>query len=298
MVGWIGELAAVGTAVLWTFSALAWTSAGRHVGALSVSFLRLVLTFPFLMVYGGAVRRLWFPSDASADAWMLLGLSGLVGFFLADLCLFKALLLIGPRLTLLFQTIAPPMAALMAWAAGGPSLGGRGWLAMAITVAGVAWVVLEQPESRHRHARRGAFTWGVVLALVSAVGVALGYVLSKRGIGQYDAVAATFIRALGAMIGYVGLITVANRWPAVWRAARHPRAMWTMTWGALVGPFLGVALSMVALRHCHPGVAATIFSTTPVLILPLLVLFYRERVSWRALGGAVLSVAGVALLLM
>ena len=93
----LGEIAAVGTALLWTLSTLAWTSAGRHVGALPVCFLRLVIACVPLACYGQAVYGHWLPTEAGSHAWLLLGISGLFGFFLADLCLFKAYLLIGPR---------------------------------------------------------------------------------------------------------------------------------------------------------------------------------------------------------
>jgi Amt family ammonium transporter len=52
----LGELAAVAAAVLWTLSTLAWTSSGRRIGALAVSFHRLMITCVFLAVYGGLVR--------------------------------------------------------------------------------------------------------------------------------------------------------------------------------------------------------------------------------------------------
>jgi hypothetical protein len=96
-----GELAACGTAMLWTLSALAWTSAGKSIGVLAVSFIRLVFTCLFLATYGIAFRGLWLPTDADARTWFILGISGFTGFFLADLCLFKAFLIIGPRLSLL-----------------------------------------------------------------------------------------------------------------------------------------------------------------------------------------------------
>ncbi len=85
----LGELAAAGTAVLWTLSAVAWTSAGPRIGALAVSFLRLPITCVFLAAYCGLVRGLWLPTDATAGTWWVLGASGFVGFFLSDICLFK-----------------------------------------------------------------------------------------------------------------------------------------------------------------------------------------------------------------
>jgi drug/metabolite transporter (DMT)-like permease len=55
---------------------------------------------------------------------------------------------------------------------------------------------------------------------------------------------------------------------------------------------------MFALRRAPAGVVATIISTMPVLILPLSIFVFHEKVSLRAVGGAILAVAGVALLML
>lgn len=294
----LGELAAIGTALLWTLSALAWTSAGKHIGAIAVSFIRLVITCAFLMAYGQLVRGLALPSDASAYIWITLGISGFLGLFLADICLFKALLLIGPRLSLLMQSLSPPIATLASWFFYSEKLSGRHWLAMVVTLAGVVWVVLERPETAAEHHRHRHLWWGVLLAGLAAVGQAFGFVLSRQGIGEYDAVAATFVRVIGAMAGYLVLLTLLRRWPSIMAATRHGKAMVIMTLGAFVGPFVGVVLSMVAVRYCHAGVVTTIIGTMPILILPFAILLYGEKVSLRAAGGALVSVAGVALLVL
>ena len=293
----VGEIAAIGTALLWTLSALAWTSAGKHIGAISVSFIRLVITCVFLMAYGQFVRGLALPTDATPRAWAMLGFSGLLGFLMADICLFKALLLIGPRLTLLVQSLSPPIATLASWALFDEKLPGLQWAAMAVTLAGVVWVVLERPQTDLEVHRQRHFGWGIFLAGVAAVGQALGLVFSRHGIGQYDAVAATFVRVLAAMAGYLVLVTLLGLWPRIVAGARHREAMVLMTLGSLVGPFAGVVLCMIAVRNCHAGVVATILGTMPIFILPFAILLYGERVSFRALGGALVSVAGIALLI-
>ena len=103
----LGEFAAVGTALLWTLSAVAWTTAGRHVGALVVSFVRLLVATVLLAGHGLLFRGLVLPTDASYEQWRVLGLSGFLGFFLADLLLFKAFLMIGPRRSLLLYSLTP-----------------------------------------------------------------------------------------------------------------------------------------------------------------------------------------------
>jgi len=292
----IGELAAMATAVLWTISILAWTSAGKQVGALSVSFIRLLFASVFLAIYGQTVRGLALPTDATPLAWWLLGISGVFGLFLADVCLFKAFILIGPRLTLLVNSLLPPMAAIFSRVWLGDELTLRHWLAMLITLAGVCWVVMERPDSDDHPHRRRSLIYGVTLAVFAAAGQAVGLVLAKQGIGDYDAVAATFIRTIAALAGFLVLITLLRRWPAIVTASRNGPAMRTVVFGSFVGPFLGVTFYLVALRHCHAGVVATIVNMMPVLILPFVIILYHEKVSLRAAAGAIISVVGIALL--
>jgi len=291
-----GELAAMGTAVLWTLSTLAWTSAGKHLGATAVCFVRLLLACALMAGYGGLVRGSWWPSHASAERWLVLGASGVAGFFLADLLVFKAFLLIGPRLTLLLQSLTPPLAAQFSWLVLGERLSAWQWLAMGVTLAGVVWVVLERPDgSADEHDVR-RMARGIALAVLGAAVAAVALVLAKQGLGDYDVADATFIRLLGGVAGFVILITADRRWPSVAAVRSHPRAVAIVLFGTLVGPCLGVILYMISLRQCKAGVVATIIATMPVLILPCVIVLYREHVSRRAIGGAILSVVGVALL--
>ena len=110
--------------------------------------------------------------------------------------------------------------------------------------------------------------------------------------------AGTLIRATIALPAYVVLITLWRRWPAMLVGLRDYKAVGILTLGTTVGPFVGVALSLIALQYTSPGIVATIIATMPVLILPLSILLYHEKVSLRAAGGAVVAVAGVAMLML
>jgi drug/metabolite transporter (DMT)-like permease len=250
-----------------------------------------------LMAYGYLSRGLAWPSDADPRVWRMLGVSGFLGFFVSDLCLFKAFLLIGPRLSLLVTSLTPPMATLVSWAWQGGSLGPREWLAMAITLSGVLWVVLEQREGDEHPHNRKTLRFGLTLAFVATATQSVGMVLAKDGIADYDPAASALIWILGALVGYLLLITVLGRWRPVLAATGRRKPMLILVGGAVVGPFVGVSMCMAALQHCHVGVVTTILATIPVLILPFAVYLYGERVSGRAIGGALVAVAGVALLM-
>ena len=251
-----------------------------------------------LALWGQRTRGLALPLDATTRQWWLLGLSGLLGFFVSDLCLFKAFQLIGPRLSLLIYSAMPPAAAVIAWIFLAEPLAARQWLAMALTLSGIVWVVLERRPPDLLPHPPGHLRLGVFLGLVAAVSQALSTVLSRGAIGNYDASAATFLRLFGGMAGYLVMVTLLGRWPRILAATRQPRAMGILFLGTLVGPFGGVMLFMIALRYSPAGIVSTIVATMPVLILPFSIFLYHERVSPRAIGGALIAVAGVALLML
>jgi drug/metabolite transporter (DMT)-like permease len=68
--------------------------------------------------------------------------------------------------------------------------------------------------------------------------------------------------------------------------------------GAVTGPFLGVWLSMVAVTYTVAGVAATLMSLMPVMIIPVVWILYKQKTSWRGILGAGIAVIGVAILFL
>ncbi|HEV2845752.1 MAG TPA: DMT family transporter [Thermoanaerobaculia bacterium] len=298
-----GQLAALGTAACWAFSALAFDAAARRMGALTLNLIRLVMAFGFLTVVAWAMRGLPLPTDATPYAWGWLAVSGLVGFVFGDLCLFRAFVLIGPRLSMLMMSLAPPLTAVIGWLILGETLSGRDLVGMSLTVAGIMWAVLERnpsgpaPEPGGAPEPRPSFT-GLALAFGGALGQAAGLVLSKLGMGSYDAVAATQVRVLAGAAGFALLYFPLRWWPRIAEALRDRRAMGFASVGAFFGPCVGVSLSLYAVRNTVAGVAASIMALTPILIIPLVVLLRRERVGWGGILGALVAVSGVALLFL
>ena len=297
MVSHLGELAALGTAGCWTVTSMAFEAAGKRIGSLAVNLIRLVLALGFLTIYCALVRGRALPSDADGHQWLWLSVSGLVGFTVGDLCLFRALVLVGARVSMLIMSLVPPMTALIGWLLMGEVLGGLDWAGMAITVTGVGWVVLERKPAPAGTAGRHVPA-GVLLALAGAAGQAVGLVLSKYGMGDYDPFAATQIRVTAGLAGFALLFGLIGWWPKVAAGLRNRPAMVRTALGAFFGPFLGVSLSLLAIQHTETGVASTIMAIVPVLIIPPAVLIFHERINLRAILGAAMAVAGVALLFL
>jgi drug/metabolite transporter (DMT)-like permease len=65
---------------------------------------------------------------------------------------------------------------------------------------------------------------------------------------------------------------------------------------AITGTFLGVWFSMLAFQYTSIAEATTLTATSPIFVIPLVILVLRQRVAWTGILGAVLAVIGVAIL--
>lgn len=292
-----GELAALMTAVFWTITALSFESAGKKVGSLTVNLIRLVIGFVLLSLFAWLTRGFFLPVDASANTWFWLSASGLIGFVMGDLFLFKAFVVIGARISMLIMALVPPLAALIGWLVLGEILTGQNFVGMGLTLSGIALVVLGRPNQSNRR-QRVNFSYpvlGLLLAFGGAVGQAIGLVLSKLGMKAYNAFAATQIRILAGILGFSVLFFILKRWPQVFKALKHRGGMIGISVGALFGPFLGVSFSLLAIQNTSTGIASTIMSIVPVLIIAPAVIIFKEKVTLKEIIGAIVSVVGVAL---
>jgi drug/metabolite transporter (DMT)-like permease len=300
MHNYFGEIAGLLTAVFWTVTSMAFESAGKKVGSLAVNLIRLVMAFFFIGIYSWVVRGFFFPADATLFQWKWLALSGLVGFVLGDLLLFQAFVVVGARISMLVMSLAPPFAAFVGWLMLGEVLTPKNWLGMAIIVTGIVIVILKREKAELngsivRKLKSGYSMSGILLALGGAVGQATGLVLSKKGMGSYDAFSSSQIRVLTGIAGFTILFFFLKRWPRVKAALKNPPAIRRITLGAFFGPFLGVSFSLLAVQHTETGIAATLMSITPVLIIAPSMILFREKVNWKEIIGALITVGGVAM---
>ncbi len=303
-----GELSALLAAIFWTFTALAFESAGKKIGSITVNLIRLFMAFIFLGIFTYISRGQFFPTGASAHNWIWLSLSGFVGFVLGDLFLFRAYVVVGARISMLIMSLAPPIAALTGWMLMGETMSAKSLIGMTITFAGIAMVILTRDKSnipvgpgytgekpKKNNLRFSYPVAGLLMAFGGATGQATGLVLSKYGMEGYDAFAATQIRVITGFFGFMIIYTVLGRWYRLIPALKNRPAMKSLTVGAFFGPFLGVSFSLLAVKFTSSGIAATIMSIVPVLIIPFSIILFKEKITIKEIAGAFVAITGVAL---
>ena len=298
----IGETAALATSTLWTFNSLLFATASKKIGPLSVNAYRIVMAVGLLlathMVSLGTVMP-----NAGNEHWFWLGLSGIIGLGIGDFGLFSAFVTLGPRRTVLVMALSPIFASLGAYLLSGETISPLAVAGMSITLTGIIVVILEKEGQTGEQVPNGLKLRGVALALVGAVGQGIGLAFSKKGINLdpnavINPLSATLIRMIfGALFVWIGLAAV-GKLPELRNAVSNRSGMKYTAAGAFIGPFMGVTLSMVAVTFTQVGIAQTLMSLMPVMIIPVVWVVNRQKTSWRGIIGAVIAVIGVAIIFL
>jgi drug/metabolite transporter (DMT)-like permease len=296
----LGQLAALGTSLCFSATSTLFTLAGRRVSALVVNRTRLLLAIAFLLL---AHAFLGEPLPFGAEPFRLfwLGISGVIGLALGDVFLFQAFVWIGPRLSMLMMSLAPVLASLMGWLFLDESLSAGQMVGIALTIGGIAWVVLERngtDVAGGAHNRQ--YLMGLLFGLGAAVGQAGGLVTAKFGsVGDFSALSGTLIRMVSAaMVMWVAAALSRQVGLTIRRVRDNPQALLYLVGGAFFGPFLGVTLSLYAIQRTPVGIASTLMALPPIFLLPIGRLVFKERFGWQAVTGTLIAILGVSLLFL
>ncbi|MGD0576186.1 MAG: DMT family transporter [Anaerolineales bacterium] len=295
-----GEWAALAVSVCWSGSALFFAFSSQRLGALVVNRGRLVIASALLVVTHLLVYRTLIPIHATPDQWIWLSLSGVAGLTIGDALLFQAYVEIGPRLAMLMVSTSPVVSTILAAIFLGQALILTEGIGILITIAGVAWVVLDRDRnSSSGHDPRKRLR-GVLLGLGAATGQALGLVLSKKGLsGDFPALSAVVIRMLAATaVLWLFTLIQSETGSTLDRLALNPAALPALFGGSVVGPYLGVWLSLIAIQFAPVGIASTLMALPPILLIPIGWVLFHERIGWQAIAGTLVATAGVAMLFL
>ena len=307
---YLGEIISLGVACSWTVTALFAEVGSKRIGSLQLNVVRMLLSLVMLGITLWCFTGVPFPTFASGKAWLWLSLSGFVGYILGDYCLFNSYIIIGSRFGQLFMTLAPPTAAIAGWIILGEKMQLQCVLGMLVTLTGIGISVLNKggAEGKGKLSLKLPLK-GVLLGIGAGIGQGVGLVLSKVSMNFYEAsipvgetevaqmlpFASTFIRAVTGAIGFTGVMILQKKLGTLAVATKDRKGMNAAFWATFTGPFIGVSLSLMAVRYTEAGIASTLMALTPVFILWPAHIIFGQKVTFKEVIGAVISVAGVSL---
>lgn len=292
----LGELAALCAALLWSFSSFVFTTAVAKIGAVKLNIARMALATALLLI---TIPILGISFAITPYQIIFLAISGFVGLVIGDSYLFKGFQVIGPRYSMLIMSVNPAIAAGLAFFVLGESLPLSGIIGIAITLGGISLVILEKPgngNSKFKITRKGIF-----YGLMAAAGQGSGLIFAKLAYseGDINGLLATFYRISTALVILIPMAMLSGRLKNPLEYFKMDKNSFGLVFlGSIIGPYLGITFSFIAIIYTKVGIASTLMSTVPVLMLPLSVLFYKEKLTIKAITGAFITVAGIAVLFL
>jgi len=299
---YLGELISIGVAFSWTATALLSEFGSKRLGNLTLNVLRMALALLFSIVMFWVVLGTPLPYGGTTEAYVWMLLSGVVGYVIGDYCLFQCYIIIGSRYGQLFMTLAPLAAALMAWITLGQEMNVTSILAMFVTLAGISISVLGRGE-HHKVSLKLPLS-GVLFAIGAALCQGIGLVMSKIGMDHYQPGAipewlvpfsANFFRCVAGIIGFTLLLYFRDGLRPLRVALHDGKGMGVAMATTIFGPFVGVGFSLMAVQYTEAGIASTLMALTPIIIILPSYWLFGQKITWKSVVGAFISVIGVSL---
>ncbi len=273
----MGEIAALVTAFCWALSSILFSSASSSIGSMNVNRIRLILAVIFISLTNLILTGHLIPLQASPASWFWLGLSGIVGLVIGDTLLYQSYVMIGIRIGTLVMASVPVISTLIAWIFLAERLSIFKLAGILITVIGIAVVVLERRQNGGDHYDTRRFILGLLSGLGGSIGQAVGLVLAKQGLTpNLPSYSGVVIRMLTATVVLWLLTILTGRVKQTFQKAAADREVLTsILGGSIVGPFIGVWLSLIAIRATYVGIASTLMALTPFILLPVMKWGYK-----------------------
>jgi drug/metabolite transporter (DMT)-like permease len=302
-----GELIALITTLCWSLGIFPFTEAAKRIGTAPVNQWRLLLAWVLISIilfFTNSLSIIDLFSKPHFYHFVFLGASGIIGFTIGDYCSFKSFTILGPKLGSLYTTFAPGAALSMGFLVLGEKVNLIGILGIAITIGGVIWLTLSKKDTAA--AEEAGFKrdkTGIILGIIGALCQGTGLVLSKYGMDYYTehipTMHAVWIRLLFAFVAafLVSLFAkklISNSKPIL---TNKNNALPYMVLGTFLGPICGVTCSLIAIQKIEVAVAQTIFALLPIVVLPVNLLVYKEKITLQSVFACLIAILGVIILI-
>ena len=290
------EWLALAAAFLWAIASLLSVTPAQHLGSFAYSRWRMGCTSIMLsamaMMTGG-----WESIELSYVTPMML--SGLIGIFIGDTALFACLNRMGPRQAGLLFSCHAVFSAILGYFLFSETMSTPELIGSILVFSGVVTAIFFGRRGRQHSVLekiKGTVWVGIALGLLAAACQALGGIIAKPVmLTSVDPIAASAIRMITAFIAH-SLFLLSG--------SKLAKAINPITWDIFkitaINGFLAMAIGMTlilfALQTGNVGMVALLSSTTPIMLLPILWLYTKQRPNLYAWIGAIIAVMGTAIL--
>ena len=304
----LGYLLAFMAMFVSSLSNFPFTDAARKWGSVALNHYRLVVAFIVLTILCMAIDRISIVelfNGPSLNQYIFIGLSGVLGLAVGDYFGFHAMSILGVRLSSIFNTIAPGATLLFGLVMLNESMSLTGVMGMAISIGGMIWFLTSgsKDEEKPPASKHGSIRKGILFGVLAGLCQGFHIVIAKKGFLDtsytISPLHATWIRIFAAMVTYYTFTIARGRLHKdVVVVVRNGKEILTkVTLATIWGLVLSIALVMWSITLCKVAAVQTIISLIPIVVVPMTFVIYKEKMTFRAMIAAAVSVTGVMVLI-
>jgi drug/metabolite transporter (DMT)-like permease len=287
----LGELCAITTAVVWTFSVILFKKSGEAVHPIALNLFKNVLAaaliVPTIYVMGDELLR-----DVPREQYWMLLASGALGIGVADTLFFMSLNLLGAGLSAIVDCFYSPsvIGLSMLWLGEKLSV----WQVVGAALI-VSAIVVATTGKRRSDLPRGHLVQGVVLGALSMFTMAVGVVMIKRLLEVSPLLWVSEVRLIGGiLILAVVLLFHRQRKPIVMSLTGAGHRIYTVS-GSFLGAYVALLLWLAGFKFAQASVVAALNQTSNIMVFVAAAIFLHEPITKQRMAGIGFAVVGAYL---
>lgn len=295
----IGQLLGLLTAVCWAQNSLVYRFLGTKVGSDAVAHVRMWIALPAIILLAYFIEGSFFPTSLSAQTYLVLFASGVIGYFITDLMLFQAYVWLGARESMVIMTLSPVATAIFSYFLFAERLKPMQMLGILLTILGVITMVVGGKKIKGGENEERQKTKGMTFAILASIMQSVSFLLAKFALESTGPVSTNLLRNVGGLMAFILYSFVIKRnAKAHFKAFKNPKWLALLFLAAMLGPVIGMSSQMKAFTLAPVGIVTTITQTTPILLLPVDKFILKKKITASSLLGTFISIIGVAILFL
>ncbi len=294
-----GELAALGTAICWTISAVLYKKALVKTNPISANIVRCTSSSIALIVALVAIGKVGTLTDVSLYAVVLTSVSGIVGLGLGDTLYMTSLKVIGVARAVPITCTYPLFSILLAIFLQREVVTLHIVLGAVVIVLGI-WLLSQEEEKAVNRLSRRELIKGVASSLATAAIWAVSISLINIAVTLPEAksldhaLAVNTIRILATAMFLLGSSPIADKNFDLFKMEKGN--LLAIFSGGLVALALGWFLLTMSFLYIQESRAVPISSTSPLFAMIAGIIYLHEPLTAKTVAGSLIVTAGIFLI--
>lgn len=291
----IGQILAIIAALTYAENSIIYSYLGKNVSTRATVHIRLWIAVPIMLIMALFGEGNFF-IQATLSNWIILLISGVLGYFFCDSFSFWAFTNIGPREAMVIMTLNPIFNSFLSYFFFKEVLTLIQMLAILITISGIIILILNQNKVNNinhiKNKRKGA-----LFAFLAAIFQATSNILAKSALTNMGPLSTNSIRMIGGLLASI-IFAVFFRKEFIndFKVFNNKKHLSLLFIATISGPVIGMSLLLTSFNYAPIGLVTAIVQISPIFILLYELIIIKKHIKQLEIFGTIISVLGVSLM--